>query len=249
MNVLVYRLPRRLGFISGRSFCPHCKIEISARDLVPILSYISLLGRCRHCKNGISIKYPAVEIFFGIIVLLLAMNITPSYGYEGLILAILIAFALVAIALIDLENYIIADGLLIFLIVVALIYGGLEKLGYAPMYFDILTLNHLLWGLFFSGSSYLLWLISDGKWIGFGDVKYLFVLGLIFGVGSLPIVYGSIISGAIVGLVLVATGRYTVKSQLPFGIFLSGCALIYLIYGWDLVDGFIFFQMIREIAG
>lgn len=249
LNVVVYRLPRKLGFISGRSVCPHCNIEIASYDLMPVFSYLALRGRCRHCRNGISIKYPIVEALFAVIVVLLGSNLLLSYDLISVGFAILIAFVFMAIALIDFEHYVIPDKLLFFLILVATAFGLLEKINISSQYLSILSFNHLLWGLFFSGGAYLLWAISKGQWLGFGDVKYLFVLGLIFGIGSLPIVYGAIISGAIVGVVLMLSGRLTAKSQLPFGVFLSSCAIIYLIYGWRLVDGFIFFQMIREIAG
>ncbi|MBL8026981.1 MAG: prepilin peptidase [Fibrobacteres bacterium] len=68
INVLFYRLPRKLSIVRPRSFCPACKVQISSYDNIPVLSYFLLKGRCRHCKTSISIKYPVVELLLGTIV-------------------------------------------------------------------------------------------------------------------------------------------------------------------------------------
>lgn len=249
LNVLAYRLPRRLGFISGRSFCPDCKIDIAPTDLMPIVSYIALRGRCRHCLTRISFRYPAVEIIFAVIVWQLSANLFLSYGAVNLLFAIILSLFFSAIALIDYDHFIIPDKILLAILLLIVVFGAFEYLGLVKPFLNIISSNHLYWGLFFGAASYLIWRVSDGKWLGFGDVKLMTILGFVFGIGSLAIVYGSIISGAVVGLSLILAGKASSKTQLPFGVFLGTLSIIYLIYGWGVVGDFRFFQMIYEIAG
>ena len=124
LNCVIYRLEEKKS-LSGRSFCPHCKHTLSWLDLFPVFSWLFLVGKCRYCKEKISIQYPLVEIanaglFLAIFVL------TPHYTFLAilnLIFIFYIASSLVVIFVYDLKHYLIPDKVLFPAIVVALVYN------------------------------------------------------------------------------------------------------------------------------
>ncbi len=116
LNVLAYRIPNRLDFVRGRSFCPACRHTLAARDLVPVLSWLFLRGKCRYCGAKISPRYCVVELLTGALAVLCGLVF-------GLSLAALAAFAacciLLTVSLIDMDTQEIPDGLIIALAIVA----------------------------------------------------------------------------------------------------------------------------------
>ena len=107
-NVCIYRLPQDKGVVSGRSYCPKCKTQISWYDNIPILSYLFIQGKCRKCKKQISIQYPIVE-------LLSVLSFVAAYYFYGItittLLFIILALTFIIIFFIDLKHYIIPNGL------------------------------------------------------------------------------------------------------------------------------------------
>ena len=203
LNVLIYRLPRGIGFVKGRSACPHCEKQIAWYDLMPVISFVLLHGRCRNCHAPISFQYPLIEIISGIF-----------FVFAPSIIALILLEIFLVIAVIDYQHLIIPDSLVI---IVGLV--GLFQL-------------HLFTALASAGFFGILWLISNGRWIGFGDVKLAGALGLFFGFpATLLIIYIAIMVGGAVGLVLMATRRATMKTALPFGSLLCVSAGVYLFYG------------------
>jgi len=193
LNVLIYRIPRAQQFIAGRSRCPHCQATLAWYDLIPVVSFLLLRGHCRYCHARISLRYPAVELASGLIFVF-----APSY------LAIAVLEILLVIAIIDYEHLIIPDS---FVIILALL--GLWN-------------PHVFTALGSAGFFFILWAISKGRWIGFGDVKLAGALGLFFGFPSGPLViYLAIISGGILGAFLLLLGKAHRKTALPFGTLLA----------------------------
>lgn len=121
LNVVIHRLPKGEG-LGGRSRCPHCGHTLSPSDLVPVLSYLALRGRCRYCKAPISPRYPLVEGLTGGLFLLTALYFPP--GVEALLVFLFLAF-LVALAFIDLDTQELPDGLTYGLLFLGLLSAGL----------------------------------------------------------------------------------------------------------------------------
>ena len=204
VNVVSIRLP------VGRSYCPACKRTLCWYELLPLASYLALLGKCRTCRAPISIRYPLIELISGFIFLL-----APS------IPAIIIAELFVILALIDFDRLIIPDFLLICLLILL-------------PFFAVLRWSSVWCALGLGSFFFLLWFVSNGRWIGFGDVKLSAVLGLVFGFpGSLLVVYSAIILGGALGVILLISRRATMKTALPFGSILAFASIIYIIYPWQ----------------
>ena len=223
INALIYRLPQRLG-MNGRSMCPSCKSQIEWYDLIPLLSYVFLRGRCRKCAKSISITYPFVELLTGLIFYQFASSvelITGNFLFLGVGLVILSCF--IALLFIDLKYYILPDPIVFSIIFVSAIFLILNPTGAEKNILGI-----ILWGGIFG---FIYW-ISKGKWMGFGDVKLAAAIGLFFGLlDGFFVVYIAVVSGALVGIVLLITKKAGMKSKIPFGSFLAGASIIFILFG------------------
>lgn len=212
VNVLVYRIPRHESWLFGRSKCTDCGQAIRWYDLIPVFSYLILKGKCRNCKNSISVQYPLIELFSGFLFV--------SFFDQPFIL-----FALemiLVIGVIDLRHYIIPDKILVALGVVGLIYN-IWQFGFSTSYFAITILLFLLF--------FCLWYFSKGQWLGFGDVKFVTVLGLAFGFpASGLIVYISVLLGGIIGAVLLLLRKAHMKTELPFGTMLAMGTFMFIFF-------------------
>lgn len=236
LNVLADRLPRQKS-VGGRSRCDYCGRVLSWRDLIPVWSFFVLRGRCRTCRRKLSWQYPAVEISTGLIFLSifnkilnpesLFLNLSPLFYY------LFIASCLIAIFIADLKYYIIPDKIVWPAIWVSLFYRFFEigdfkiwnLFGYWSM-----AIGHfwpyLLAGLGAATFFFALVAITRGNGMGWGDVKLAFLLGLFLG---WPLILWALFLaffvGSAVGLFLMALGKKTMKSQIPFGPFLTGAAM------------------------
>ena len=222
LNVLIYRLPRSLT-LGGRSFCPKCKKQIAWYDNIPLVSFILLRGKCRKCQFPISLKYPVVELLTGVLFIGVIGGIRVI-GAIGVLGYFAIVSAMIAILFIDLEHQIIPDEL-----IAIGVFGALGV--FLPSHLSLLTSNLLSAAgasLFFL----FLHLITKGKGMGLGDVKLVFLMGLVLGfpkiIGSL---YLAFLTGAIVGVILILTKKKRFGEHLPFGPFLVGSFLTFLFWG------------------
>lgn len=255
--------------LGGRSACPKCANKLNWFELVPLLSFVFLRGRCRNCKNPISFQYPLVEIFSALIFLFIPLFVHSSKflvltgnmnlgGAEKIILSvlfILVFLTLLLVFLIDLRLKIIPDELNLFLIILGAIFifytsGGFNLTGgsFLGSYAGIfglrsnIWLNHLLafgFGALFFGA---LIFITRGRGMGMGDLKLSAALGFLFGWPDvLLIVALAFILGSVVGLFAMLAQGKRWKSYLPFGPFLALASLIIFFWGHDLVS--IYFKL------
>jgi leader peptidase (prepilin peptidase)/N-methyltransferase len=230
VNVLIYRLPRGKAFIKGRSQCPGCGTDIVWYDLIPILSFIFLKTRCRKCGFKISWTYPAVELYSGI-VFVASFILLGGAGSTDWIFSVLLLEAFLVLTFIDFQHLILPDSVILFTLIAALVYGLLSKFVIGSGIFNILSLENILSAVLAFGIFFLVWLVSKGKWLGFGDVKLAGLIGLIFGaMGSLIVLYLAVVLGAVVGLVLLAFKKANLKTQLPFGSFIGISASAYILF-------------------
>jgi len=211
LNAVIYRLHAGVSFLRGRSYCPHCRHDLSARDLVPLFSFLFLRGRCRYCRKPISWQYPLVELgtMACFIILYWQFNLTPEF-FVYLVYTVF----LIIIFVFDWRYYLILDK-------VSLPAGAVAfLLSWLVLKIDILS---LLLGAAVGALFFLLqFVVSRGKWIGGGDIRLGLVMGLMLGYPQiwvgLMIAY---IIGSVFGIGLILTGRKGWKSQVPFGTFLS----------------------------
>jgi prepilin signal peptidase PulO-like enzyme (type II secretory pathway) len=214
--------------IGGRSHCPACRQELRWWELVPILSFVFLRGRCQRCGQSIAVQYPVVELALGLVVMVLAIPLPVTLDDSlSVILTIVIAALLVILFVIDLKTMLLPDGFIIALLIAVI---GVRLVDY--FYYSPLTLISALIGAAIGGGFLLLlWIITRGRGIGLGDVKLMVPLGLLFGpLGTLTLLFLAYLVGGLLAIYLLARGRAHLKTALPFGPFLCGAALLVLLF-------------------
>ncbi len=239
INAFKYRLHIGQSVWRGRSYCPHCHHLLSGWDLIPVVSFLMLGGRCRYCRQPIGWHYPIVEIVAGVLLVLI-------WGFTAdLFLAIfysIVFLALLAVAEYDLKHYLISDKVLAFCLVISLSFLINQSLA-ANNFFvwpDSIFLSGLMAALasgLFLGAIHLL---TRGRGMGFGDVKLVFIIGLIVGWPSIILaVFLSFLIGAIIGLILVASKKKRMKEVIPFGPFLVLGGLITALWGSQIINWYL----------
>jgi leader peptidase (prepilin peptidase)/N-methyltransferase len=229
LNVVIARLPRGKSIVRPPSRCPRCHKPVRPWDNVPVLSYLLLRGRCRDCKRRISIRYPIVELTAGLLLWLLVRHTA-----QPLLLVPHAAFllTLLAIAWIDLDTRTIPD--------VFTIPG--VGLGLSASLFGPPGLGPALLGAAAGGAS--LWLVgyvyqraAGVPGMGGGDVKLAAMMGAFLGAAG---VFGAIflasLAGSVFGAALIASGKGSRRTAIPFGTFLAPAAMVLLLYGHTLFD-------------
>ncbi len=251
VNALVWRLHQQnktikskgtnaksLSIVNGRSICPNCSHELAAKDLIPLVSWLILQGKCRYCHKPISIQYPAVELTTTLLFLVSYIYWPFAFDNKGTTLFIFwLAFlvGLTALAVYDIKWYLLPNKIVYFFIGLGVIQalllilafnGGLKEIGQIILSF-----------LIGSGLFYALFQISNGKWIGGGDVKLGMLLGLILADPSLSLLMIFIASlvGTAVSLPLLAVNRVKKDSRVPFGPFLIAGTIITRLFGAALI--------------
>lgn len=237
-NVCIHRIPRDESIVHPRSHCPSCSTLIAWYDNIPVLSYLALRGRCRHCGTAISFRYPAVEL----LVAALFLGLWNRYGFDARTLVFMVfSTALVIATFVDFDHMIIPDrislggmpaGLLASALVPAL-HGQSEA---------IPALQASVLGLLAgSGSLYLVGVIGKllfkKEAMGLGDVKLLGAIGAFLGwPGVLFTILFSSLFGSVVGVALILGRNKNWQSRIPYGPYLALAALVWIFGGntwWD----------------
>ena len=217
-NVCIYRLPKKESVVFPASRCVSCFAPVRYYDNIPVISYLILVGKCRNCKENISVIYPVIELITSL--LLLAGLFKFGLTFDFLIYTI-VAPALVIITAIDIEHQIIPDAITLPGIVLGLLAGS-----YSIGYIDSIL------GFFLGGALlYLLAVLSNGG-RGGGDIKYIAAAGSLVGWEKvLLIIFIGAFLGSIVSIFQIVVQKKSKKSLIPFGPFLSVATLITLFYG------------------
>ncbi|MFA5013125.1 MAG: prepilin peptidase [Candidatus Paceibacterota bacterium] len=245
LNCVIWRTYKNQSFMRGRSYCPRCKQELSWLDLVPLFSFLFLRGRCRYCKKPISIQYPLVELVLGLLFVFIYNYFKIELLYDGFTFAfynvvfLWAAISLLAIAFVyDLKHYIIPDGVTflgIGLTIAWIIFGYLQG-----FYIEQDVVGFIVAAAGATIFFFILWFFSKGRAMGFGDVKLVFFLGLLLGITNTAVaLFISFISGAIIGLILIALRKKKLKSSVPFGPFLVAGTFVALFYGTVIKDWYL----------
>lgn len=227
LNVVIMRLDGIKSIVALPSHCPHCQRKLSWFELIPVFSYIILVGKCRTCKQKISLQYPIVEIMTAIIFSLMywQFGLSVTSGVLMLISAILIV-----VFVYDLIHSMIADWLVWLGLSVWAIYLILDLA--VGWHFPPLLYFSALGGGILGGFIWLLVWISKETWMGAGDIKLGFLLGAIAGwPNALMLTLIAFIMGGAIGLILIALRRKGMKDQVPFAPFLITALWITLFWG------------------
>ena len=250
LNVVVYRVPRGLSVVNPPSACPGCGSRISARDNVPVLSWLLLRGRCRTCTEPISARYPLVElgtaVFFGVVALRFVPPLLDTLDAGSALAAALVLVAFlylaaisVALVLIDIDVKRLPNA-----IVLPAYAVGAVLLGTAAVVVgDNAAIGRAAIGALALGGLYLVLAIAVPGGMGFGDVKLAGVLGLFLGwLGWAPLVVGGIAAyllGGAFGVALILSRRAGRGTAVPFGPWMLAGAWLGILGGAPLAAAYL----------
>lgn len=236
LNVVIVRLPEEgASVVFPASHCPACKKPIAWHDNIPLVSFLLLRGRCRHCGERISWRYPLVEAAMAFLALALYQNFGLTQLYP---IYFLFCAALIAIIFIDLQHQIIPDLISLPGIII----------GFALSFVNpFVSWQDAGLGIVFGGGSFYLvalvyYLLTKREGMGGGDIKLLAMIGAFLGWQSLPfVVFGSSLLGTVVGVGAMVKQRKGGKTVIPYGPFLAIAALLYLFFRQEILSLFVRF--------
>lgn len=217
VNVLIYRIPAQMPFANDRSICPACKHVLNGYDMIPVLSYLILGGRCRFCKAKISVRYPFIEVLGG------CLAVFSFYWFgkledgslKGILQAVLIFILLAiltAISFIDIDTLEIPNGL-----VIAVFICGLVSV----VLFPEMGIPARIIGIFAISIPMLILTLLVAGAFGGGDIKLMAAAGLLLGWRCVIVAFlAAVLTGGIYGIYLLASKKKDRKGQFAFGPFL-----------------------------
>lgn len=230
LNVLIDRLPAGETVVNGRSHCDYCRKILRWFELIPLLSFLMQRGRCRRCGKRLSYQYPFIELLTGLGFMMLGARFIPDpvaimpADMVRFLCGLGIFSCLLVIFVTDCKTQIIPDSMVIIgclsVVLEMIVRNGLISV------FSVLP-SAVGASCFF----YVLWFITRGRGMGFGDVKLAFLLGLMTGYPLIvAALYVAFLTGAVSGVILMIRGKKTLKSRIAFGPFLilgTGIVLFY----------------------
>jgi prepilin signal peptidase PulO-like enzyme (type II secretory pathway) len=239
LNVVVLRLHAGKQFVKGHSECPNCHHVLGPLELIPVVSWLLLRGRCRHCHKPISPQYPLVELATA--ALFVAAYLTQPHHDVANVVVLLIWLYIIAsfivLTVYDLRWYLLPDKVLLPLLVPAAAICLGEALHHHS---GALLLHTITASVLFGGFFYLLALVSKGRWMGGGDIKLAFVMGLLLGLQKTALaMFVAFDVAALVGVGLILVHRKKSSDLIPFGPFLMGGTLVAYYWGSPLIHWYL----------
>jgi leader peptidase (prepilin peptidase)/N-methyltransferase len=239
VNVVVLRDGNRKSIATGRSECPDCKHELAWYDLIPVLSFLLLGGKCRYCKQSISVQYPIVEAVAGLLGLAAVTYGWILNGNWFLVAGLMVSFLFFLIfSLIDLRTmevpleYVVSAGLIGAL---TMIFTGQLSFveSFIGMLFGVASISFVLYG----------WRLMFGQdGMGVGDIWIAGAVGAVVGFPNILVaLMVAVFSGAIIGILAISIQKKGLETALPFGPFLFFGLLSALLWGQALIDWYILF--------
>ncbi len=235
LNVCIWRIPREESLIKPGSHCPKCNTHIAWYDNVPIISFIALRGRCRHCGEPISIRYMLVEALTGALFVLLYIKFSLTIAF-AIYCALVASF--IALTFIDLDHYIIPNRITFGGMAVGLVLSFTAKYIPGDRFVVTNTLEAIAGGVLFAGILYLLdqlsLLVFKKRGMGGGDVKLAVVIGLFVGAKLIfPVIFVASVVGSVIGIVVLLVRRTRESDPshyIPFGPYLVLGTIIVLFF-------------------
>lgn len=245
VNALVWRLRKKRNFVSERSECTHCHHVLAWYDLVPVLSWLMLRGKCRYCQKKID-DSPLTEVGVSVVFVLSYMCWPFGFSVSGWALLGIWLFMVVLLAasfLYDLRWMLLPDKLIFPLIGLGVVWAFVYYLGVEKLSFASAGLEVILGLTSVAGLYGLLYILSKGAWVGFGDVKLGIFMGLTLGWwrGILAVILANFIAFVVI-LPGLLSGKIKRTSRIPFGPFLIIATGISLLFGSGIISWY--FQMI-----
>ena len=239
VNALVWRLHEKKDFISERSECPNCHHLLSAWDLIPVLSWILLKGKCRYCHKPISLQYPLVEAASALLFIFSYIFWPqPLHGAQValFILWLIATVCLAALFIYDIRWMLLPNTIVFVLALLSLFIALISIINSSSPLKQLV--NELLGALIGGGVFYVLYQASKGRWIGGGDVKLGFALGLIAGsfARSLLLIFTASVLGTAYSLPYLITKKLKKESAIPYGPFLIVAIVIVQLAGAGLIS-------------
>ncbi len=235
LNVVIYRRPHRMSLIKPPSSCPQCQARIKAYDNIPLVSYILLGGKCRHCQAKIPLSYPLVEFLTPLSFLLLYNQFSLSFHFFA---SALFVSALVALGFIDFFHQILPDEITLPATAMAIIYS---------LFRPDFSLSQALIGSVVGAGILLLiysayYLLRKKEGLGLGDVTMMLMIGAFLGWRQtlFTLILASLL-GALVGVIFILFKRKNLQYALPFGSFLAVAAFISLFWGEKIINAYLDF--------
>jgi leader peptidase (prepilin peptidase) / N-methyltransferase len=225
LNVVVWRLPRGESLVKPSSRCPACAKPIAPYDNVPVVSWVLLQGRCRHCGARISPRYPLIEL----ITAAAFAGVVAVRGFdEGLVLELPFVAALIALAGIDYDHKLLPNRI----VYPMAAYGLVATL--------LVDQDDLVENLIAGAGAFLFLLLAAlayPRGMGMGDVKLAGAMGLYLGLSIIPALMTAFVTGSIVGLAIIAReGAAGRKKAVPFGVFLALGGIVGVLAGPELIE-------------
>jgi prepilin signal peptidase PulO-like enzyme (type II secretory pathway) len=238
LNVVVERIHDGRQFVAGRSACLTCKHFLGFFDLIPVISFLSLKGKCRYCQAKLSWQYFFMEIGVGALVLVgyfkyfqTTEQLLFTANWEQFLTYLLFLAFLVLIFLYDFKYFIIPDRFSL----PAFVLAFMVNLLMGSDWLNLLMARLLAFGFFF-----LQFILSNGKWIGGGDLRLGLVMGAMLGWPNVLVaLFIAYLVGAVVGVILLALKKKTGKSEIPFGPFLAIGTFASLLWGSQLLSWYL----------
>lgn len=230
LNVMIYRMPRKISFVRGRSFCPRCGASLSWYDTIPVFGWVMLRGRCRHCGDKISLRYPLMEVLGGSVILVCLWKYGVSV--KGLLVFLFLAI-LTVVGGIDWDTMEIPNELSLMLVFLGiadtLLAGGTP-------------LTERVVGIVSVSLPLLLITIAIPGAFGGGDIKLMAAAGIFLGwKWSLLAAFLAIVTGGVYGIWLLATKKIERKGHFAFGPFLCGGMAVAVLAGGEILNWYLGF--------
>lgn len=231
-NVCIYRIPNSMSVIKPHSHCENCSHTLAPLDLIPVLSWILLKGKCRYCRAPISIRYPLIELSTGILFVLLCFKFQLTWP---LLLYLIFVSILILVAFIDIDHRIIPDRFVIMGVIIGII----------SLFIPMISWQDALFGGLIGGGSLLLIdltgrILFKKEGMGFGDVKLMGMAGIFLGVQrTIVSLLAAVWVAAIVGIVVLRKRKDDTDHYMPFGPFLAAGCVFSIFLGKELVHWYL----------
>ena len=228
-----------LSIAKGRSMCPQCRHELAAQDLIPLLSWLFLRGKCRYCQKPIDWQDPAVELMLTALFVLSYFYWPYGWNANGMfqfVVWLVLLCGFMALVIYDLRWMLLPNKIVFGLLSIVVVELLVRLLFFHGGWVALLG---ALWGfLVLGGLFYVLFQLSGGKWIGGGDVKLGFLLGIIVSgpLSSFLLLFIASSSGTVVSIPLILTKKLKRNTRIPFGPFLILAAVIVELFGLSIIN-------------
>lgn len=240
INAWVWRTRNDKSVAKGRSACPNCKHQLAWYDLVPVLSYLGLNGKCRYCHKHISMQYPTVELATGLLfgLLYLLLNPTGVYAWVQFVLILATSVLLVAAFVYDWLYMQLPEKYMLPAIALGVISLGLKAYqnGWDSLVPQLAGLGLVV--LFYTA----LWFFSRGKWLGAGDIRIAAIMGLFLEPKQLVVaLFATYIVGSIYGIFVISKSKQKRGIKVPFGPFMIIGLYVGLFFGNAIANWYLSF--------